>query len=79
MDLALPAADLPALPKKAPLLKPLLHISGEVFRPAQGSHIDLHMLPMFFHERQIERIWSIVSGLSTQDSINVNVSRIGAI
>jgi len=33
------------LPKKA-LLKPLFHISGEVFKPAQGSHFDLHMLAM---------------------------------
>jgi len=52
-ELALPAADLAALPKKA-LLKPLFHISGEVFKPAQGSHFDLHMLAMFFHDRQIE-------------------------
>src|SRR6266436_2813417 len=28
---------------KRPLRKPLFHISGEVFKPAQGSHFDLHM------------------------------------
>jgi hypothetical protein len=38
-----------------PLLKPLFHISGEVFKPAQGSHIDVHMLAVFLHERQIEQ------------------------
>ena len=41
--------------QKRRLLKPLFHISGEVFIPAQGSHIDLHMLAMFFHDRQIEQ------------------------
>jgi hypothetical protein len=53
--LALPAAGLAALPKK-PLLEPLFKISREVFKPAQGSHIDLHMLAMFFHDRQIEEL-----------------------
>jgi hypothetical protein len=37
------------------LLKPLVHVSGEVFKSAQGSHIDPHMLAMFFHDRQIEQ------------------------
>ena len=44
-----------SLAQKRPLLEPLFHIRGEVFKPAQGSHIDLHMLAMFFHDRQIER------------------------
>jgi hypothetical protein len=44
------------LAQTRPLPKPLLHISGEVFKPAQGSYIDLHVLAMFFHDdRQIEQ------------------------
>src|SRR5262245_47517016 len=39
-----------SLSQKKPLRKPLFHISGEVFEPAQGSHIDLHMLAVFFHD-----------------------------
>jgi hypothetical protein len=39
----------------ARLPKPLFHISGKVFEPAQGSNIDLHMLTVFFHDRQIEQ------------------------
>ncbi len=39
----------------AVLPKPLLQISGEVFKPAQGSCLDLHMLAKFFHDRQIEQ------------------------
>jgi hypothetical protein len=31
------------------------YISGEVFKPVQGSHFDLDMLTMFFHDRQIEQ------------------------
>src|SRR6185312_12271554 len=42
------------LTRTRPLPKSLLHISGEVFKPAQGSYIDLHVLAMFFHDRQIE-------------------------
>ena len=45
----------PALAQKRPLLEPLFQISGEVLKPAQGSHIDLRMLAMFFHDRQIEQ------------------------
>jgi hypothetical protein len=62
------AADLAALPKIRPLLvEPLFHISGEVFKSAQGSHIDLHMLAVFFHDRQIEQnlvehVWTIHIG-----------------
>jgi hypothetical protein len=55
LTLALLGADLAAFPRKDRYSKPLFHISGEVFKPAQGSHIDLHMLAMFFHDRHIER------------------------
>ena len=54
LDLALFAADLAASPPR-PLLEPFLQIGGEVFKPAQRSDIDLHMLAMFFHDRQIEQ------------------------
>jgi len=36
------------------LLESLPQISGEVFEPAERRHVDLHMLAMLFHERQIE-------------------------
>jgi len=43
------------LTQKRPLLKPPFHINGEVFKPAQRSDIDLHVLAMLFHDRQIEQ------------------------
>jgi hypothetical protein len=53
-ELGAPCRRPGSLAQKRPLLKPLFQISGEVFKPTQGSHIDLHMLAMVFHDRQIE-------------------------
>src|SRR5689334_16448602 len=41
--------------RRATLREALFYISGEVFIPAQRSHIDLHVLPELFHDRQIEQ------------------------
>jgi len=49
-ELGAPCRRLGSLAQKRPLLKPLFHIDGEVFKPPQGSHIDLHMLAMFLHD-----------------------------
>ena len=63
-ELSAPCRPPDNLAQEKPLLKPLFHIGGEVFIPTQWGHIDLHMLAMFFHNRQIEqnlveRVWAI--------------------
>src|SRR5262245_38683403 len=53
-----------SLAQKWLLPKPLFHICGEVFKPAERSDLDPHMLTVLFHDRQIEqdlvdRVWTI--------------------
>jgi hypothetical protein len=36
------------------LPKPLFQVGAKVFKPAQGCYVDLHVLAVFFHDRQIE-------------------------
>jgi hypothetical protein len=67
----------PALAQKRPLLEPLFQISGEVFKPAQGSHIDQYLNNIVEQDhRAIIRRYSWMTGFKSALNAAITISGI---